>query len=90
MNASLSRRCRRGWRVAQVLLQLADNYEGELPANLTHEKISTLAGTTRSTVAKVLSQFAGQGAVDLGYRKLRILDRQALERETGGALGVTG
>ena len=70
-------------RLAQALLQLAEESGGELPARLTHEDLAKLAGTTRATVTKVLSEFAEEGIVEVGYRRLILLDKPRLQRLGG-------
>lgn len=70
-------------RIAQALLQLAEESGGELLAPLTHEDLAKLAGTTRATVTKVLSEFAEEGIVEVGYRRLTLLDRPRLQRLGG-------
>lgn len=70
-------------RLAQALVQLAEDNGGELPPNLTHEELAKLVGTTRETVTKALSQFADRGIVEIGYRKLVILDPEGLHRAAG-------
>lgn len=70
-------------RLAQALLQLAEENGGELPAQLTHEELAKLTGTTRATVTKVLSEFAEEGIVAIGYRKLTLLDKAPLQQIAG-------
>jgi CRP/FNR family transcriptional regulator, cyclic AMP receptor protein len=74
-------------RLAQALVQLAEDNGGELPSNLTHEALAKLISSTRETVSKTLEQFADAGLVELGYRRLRVLDwpgmRQAARLEDG-------
>ena len=70
-------------RVAEVLLQLAEDNGGQLPAQLTHEELAKLAGTTRATVTKVLSEFAEEGIVEVGYRRLTLRDKARLQRLVG-------
>jgi CRP/FNR family transcriptional regulator, cyclic AMP receptor protein len=76
-------------RLAQALVQLAEDNGGELPANLTHESLAKLISSTRETVSKTLGQFADQGLVELGYRHLRVLDwtrvRQVAARDESDA-----
>lgn len=65
-------------RVAEVLLEQADNGTGELPSFFTHDEIAKLAGTTRATVTKILNEFVDDGLIELGYRKVRVIDREGL------------
>ncbi len=62
-------------RLAQALLQLAEDCgDTAEPLRMTHEELARLAGTTRETATKVLDEFATDGLVQLGYRKVVILD----------------
>jgi len=70
-------------RVAQALVQLVEDNRGELPPNLTHEALARLIGSTRETVSKILGEFADQRLVELGYRRIRVLDWPRL-REIAG------
>ena len=74
-------------RLAQALLQLAEDNGGELPQNLTHEALAKLISSTRETVSKTLGEFADEGLVELGYRRLRVLDwprlRQVAATDSG-------
>ena len=70
-------------RLAQVLLQLARDHSGRLPARLTHAELARLIGTSRETVTRTLAPFVDQGLVASGYRTLDILDPNGLRREAG-------
>ena len=74
-------------RIAQALVQLAEDNSGELPSSITHESLAKLISSTRETVTKILGQFADEGLVELGYRRIRILDwpglRQVAFRDGG-------
>ena len=65
-------------RIAQTLLQLSDEGEPGAPVRATHEELAKLAGTTRETATKVLDEFALDGLVELGYRKVVIKDAAGL------------
>ena len=67
-------------RLAQALIQLAEDNGGELPPNLTHDALAKLISSTRETVSKTLGQFADEGLVELGYRRLRVLDWPRLQQ----------
>jgi CRP/FNR family cyclic AMP-dependent transcriptional regulator len=65
-------------RVLRRLLTAARLYGGtELP--LTQEDLAGLAGTARATVNRVLRAEAKRGTLELRRRRIRILDRAALE-----------
>lgn len=70
-------------RLAQVLLQLAEDNGGQPPHGLTHEELAKLAGSTRETVTKALAQFVDEGLVQLGYRRVEIRDMDGLRRAGG-------
>src|SRR5260370_6351630 len=61
-------------RIAQALIQLAEDNGGELPSSITHESVAKLISSTRETVSKILAQFAEEGLVELGYRRILVLD----------------
>jgi CRP/FNR family cyclic AMP-dependent transcriptional regulator len=66
-------------RVLRRLLTAAQLYGGtELP--LTQDDLAGLAGTARATVNRVLRAEAKRGTLELRRRRIRILDRAALER----------
>src|SRR6266849_3735431 len=67
-------------RIAQALIQLAEDNGGELPSSITHESVAKLISSTRETVSKILGQFAGEGLVELGYRRIRVLDWPGLRQ----------
>jgi CRP-like cAMP-binding protein len=67
-------------RIAQALIQLAEDNGGELPSSITHESVAKLISSTRETVSKILGQFAEERLVELGYRRIRVLDWPGLRR----------
>jgi CRP-like cAMP-binding protein len=67
-------------RIAQALIQLAEDNGGELPSSITHESLAKLISSTRETVSKILGQFAEEGLVELGYRRIRVLDWPGLRQ----------
>ena len=64
-------------RVVRWLLGQPIGEDGALKA--THEDIGQAAGLSRVTVSRVLGELAAQGLVELGYRSVKILDRDGLE-----------
>ena len=66
-------------RVLRRLLTVARLYEdGEVP--LTQDDIAGLAGTARATVNRVLRAEVKRGTLELRRRRIRILDRAAIEK----------
>ncbi len=64
-------------RICQSLLRLAQG-TSELPG-LTHQELADSVGLSRETVTKVLNRLQAQGLVELGKKKIIILDRTGLE-----------
>ena len=70
-------------RIVRRLLELSSLYpadDGEPQIPLTQEVLAELAGTTRSTVNRVLNDEVRRGTIALGRRKTRLLDPDALAR----------
>lgn len=65
-------------RIARHLLSLIPEADGRL--RCTHEEVGASVGVSRVTVSRVLGEFDKRGWVQTGYKLLRLLDRQALER----------
>lgn len=65
-------------RIARILLNLpaVENRPCELAA--THEDIGSLAGASRVTVSRTLGEFSRNGWIATRYRKIILLDREAL------------
>lgn len=72
-------------RTAQVLIKLTEKYGVELEngaielnLNITREELASLAGTSRETVSRALSQFKKEKAIKITGRKIIILDKNKL------------
>ena len=65
-------------RVVRRLLELTDIYAGPIP--LTQEDLAGLAGATRATVNRILRSEEEKGTVELGRRRITVMDRQSLLR----------
>ncbi|WP_347241699.1 Crp/Fnr family transcriptional regulator [Thermus sp.] len=63
-------------RLARFLLRLGR--EGEVV--LSHQDLARMVGATRETVTKLLGEWALEGWVELGYRRVEVLDPKALAR----------
>ena len=57
----------------------SDDYKNILP--YTHEEISTCVGLSRVVVTNVLNQFAKEGFIKNGYKKVIILDGEGLYKK---------
>jgi CRP-like cAMP-binding protein len=62
-------------RVATVLLRLQK--EGVIEG-VSQQEIADMVGASRETVTVVLAEFKGHGLVELGHRRVRILERERL------------
>lgn len=74
-------------RLASTLLQLAER-EGDWPANgnlplrerVSHQDLAHAVGSTRETITKLLGEFRERGLLDLGYRRIILLNKIELEK----------
>lgn len=75
-------------RLAMILLTLAHKQEPwqngplALHGRISHQDLAHMVGSTRETTTKLLGDFRAQGLIDLGYRRLVLLDREGLLRAT--------
>lgn len=70
-------------RLAATLLDLAGE-EGEqglatIGGRISHQDLAHRVGSTRETITKLLGVFRDQGLLDLGYRRIAILDVPGLK-----------
>jgi len=66
---------------AEIIRQ--SNYIESDQIRLSHQALADLLGTYRETISAILRDFRESGWVKLGYRRITILDREALERLSG-------
>lgn len=69
-------------RLASLLLELGDNQAGVIKG-VSHQALADHLGTYRETVSAILRDFKRQEIVELGYRRINILDLELL-KETAG------
>lgn len=62
-------------KVAAFLLDMADKREEIF---YTHEEISTCVGLSRVVVTKVLREFAEEGYIESGYKRITAVDKEGL------------
>lgn len=67
-------------RLAGLLLQLAadQNGRGDI-RGYTHQDLSEMLGTYRETVTQTLNEFKADGLIDIGRKRITLLDAAALE-----------
>ncbi len=51
-----------------------------LQGRISHQDLAYAVGSTRETITKILGEFRTQGLLDLGYRRIVVLDRAGLEQ----------
>jgi CRP/FNR family transcriptional regulator, cyclic AMP receptor protein len=69
-------------RLATLLVELDDDGTGVIKG-ISHQALADRLGTYRETVSAILRDFKRQGLVELGYRRIRIVDVEEL-KEIGG------
>jgi CRP/FNR family cyclic AMP-dependent transcriptional regulator len=69
-------------RLAALLLELS-GYEDGLVHGVSHQSLADHLGTYRETVSAILRDFKRQELVELGYRRINILDADSLKDIAG-------
>jgi CRP-like cAMP-binding protein len=65
-------------RLASLLLELNEDGTGVIKG-VSHQALADRLGTYRETVSAILRDFKRQGVVELGYRRIRIVDAEELK-----------
>jgi CRP/FNR family transcriptional regulator, cyclic AMP receptor protein len=79
-------------RLAGLLLELADRHgipdhnEIQLTISLSQEEWASLAGTSRATVTRALSDWRKRGFIRTGQRRIAIVNQVALKRVSGSRI----
>ena len=67
-------------RLASLLLRLAEQQgPGKVVAGYTHQDLGEMLGTYRETITQTLNEFKAEGLVDIGRKRIEILDVGGLE-----------
>lgn len=69
-------------RLAALLLDM-NQYQNGLIKGVSHQALADHLGTYRETVSAILRDFKRQELVELGYRRINILDADLLKDEAG-------
>lgn len=69
-------------RLAMLLLELGNNQNG-LIKGVSHQSLADHLGTYRETVSAILRDFKRQEVVELGYRRITIIDVEELKAIAG-------
>lgn len=65
-------------RLASLLLQLADEQDGDTITGLTHQNLGEQIGTYRETTTQTLNTFKNAGLIDISRKRIILLDRAGL------------
>lgn len=71
-------------RLAEVLIQLKDKFELDkdnfLQITLTREELANIVGTATESVIRLLSEFKGDGLIELHGRKIKLININGLKK----------
>lgn len=67
-------------RLAKALLMAMKKSEDGLEVILSHQDLAHLAGSTRETVTKVLGELSMNDTIELGYRRILVLNPDSLRQ----------
>lgn len=65
-------------RLASLLLRLTEEQDGDTITGYTHQLLGEMLGTYRETTTQTLNEFKGRGLVNIGRKRIEILDRDGL------------
>ena len=65
-------------RLASLLLRLAEEQNSQEITGLTHQDLAESVGTYRETATQVLNDLKSQGFIDIGRKRITILDEDKL------------
>ena len=77
------RLCTVTWAMQQMMFTSFDKRLAEFllnEINMTHEQIAKLMGSAREVVTRMLKYFSTEGYVELTRGKVKIINKQALEK----------
>jgi CRP-like cAMP-binding protein len=66
-------------RLASLLLQLAEDRDSDIISGMTHQDLGEQIGTYRETTTQTLNTFKAEGLINIGRKRIKILDREGLE-----------
>ena len=66
-------------RLASLLLRLSREQDSATITGLTHQDLAESVGTYRETATQVLNDLKSQGLIEIGRKRITILDREGLE-----------
>ncbi len=71
-------------RLASLLLRLADEHDSDDIIGLTHQDLAESVGTYRETATQVLNDLKADGLIEIGRKRITILDRDRLAEVANG------
>lgn len=66
-------------RLAGMLLRLADEASMNVVRGFTHQDLAEMLGTYRETTTQTLNEFKNQGLIEIGRKRITLLDRDGLQ-----------
>jgi CRP-like cAMP-binding protein len=66
-------------RLASLLLRLAAEQGSDEVVGLTHQDLAETVGTYRETATQVLNDMKADGLIEIGRKRIKLLDRERLE-----------
>jgi len=70
-------------RLASLLLALSAEQGSDTITGLTHQDLAEQVGTYRETTTQTLNHFKAEGLIEIGRKRITIVDRAGLERISG-------
>jgi len=65
-------------RLASLLLRLSSEQESDEVTGMTHQDLAESVGTYRETATQVLNDLKSQGLIEIGRKRIQLLDKEAL------------
>ena len=65
-------------RLASLLLRLSSEQNSDEVTGLTHQDLAESVGTYRETATQVLNDLKSQGLIEIGRKRIQLLDKEAL------------
>jgi len=65
-------------RLASLLLRLSDEQASDEVTGMTHQDLAESVGTYRETATQVLNDLKSQGLIEIGRKRIQLLDKEEL------------
>lgn len=65
-------------RLASLLLRMSSEQESDEVTGMTHQDLAESVGTYRETATQVLNDLKSQGLIEIGRKRIQLLDKEAL------------